>query len=311
MPPQNLSAQSGDGSISLTWDPVTGAQGYHLYYATEPVLDPSNIGAFDGWGIVEEITSPYLLDGLTNGTVYYAVVIAVAGSAESPASSEVSAMPVLSPNIATGLLNDTGIDWCTDGSSNFLDCPVAGYEGQDGDHGAGGFDFTKLGSVGESLSASATEWSCVLDNRTGLIWEVKEDDSSHLRYQGHTYTWYNPDSNTNGGNAGTEDGGGVCTGIEPCNTHAYVQAVNAQSLCGANDWRLPGAEELLGITHKGRMLPAIDTDYFPNTESQTYWTSSPFAGNDNFAWNVTFSVGDEGSSGKLNSNRVRLVRGGH
>ena len=68
--------------------------------------------------------------------------------------------PLAQAQQATRPLNDTGIDWCADVSQNNLDCPVQGYEGQDGDHGrdalarkgqlqkigggAAGFDFTKL-----------------------------------------------------------------------------------------------------------------------------------------------------------------------
>ena len=36
-----------------------------------------------------------------------------------------------------------------------------------------GLSFTKISTLGEEVAASATSWSCVKDNITGLIWEVK------------------------------------------------------------------------------------------------------------------------------------------
>ncbi|SYZ81278.1 Uncharacterised protein [Vibrio paracholerae] len=80
-----------------------------------------------------------------------------------PPSGEISAFAATQP------LNDTGIDWCADGSQNNLDCPVQGYEGQDGDHGrdalarsgqlqkVGGGDFTKLDNSGNPLPESASD----------------------------------------------------------------------------------------------------------------------------------------------------------
>ncbi len=50
-----------------------------------------------------------------------------------------------------------------------------------------GFDFTKLGVNGTALSiqnatwatgSTGTKWSCVLDNTTGLVWEIKTDNGS-------------------------------------------------------------------------------------------------------------------------------------
>ena len=37
-------------------------------------------------------------------------------------------------------------------------------------------DYTKLDAQGNELPKSASSWSCVLDNRSGLVWEVKTND---------------------------------------------------------------------------------------------------------------------------------------
>jgi len=226
------------------------------------------------------------------------------------------------PPTATGKLNDTGITTCSNNSQNGLPCPVSGFPGQDGEHGrdalaaagllqkvgggSAGFDFTKLDDNGNPLPASATAWSCVKDNHTGLIWEEKA--TSGLRSMSHTYTWYNPDSNTNGGNPGVQNGGS-CSGSS-CDTHGYVQAVNAQGLCGANDWRMPAREELRGIVDYSRISPAIDTAYFRRTPLSWYWSASPYAGSVHNAWDVLFYVGFYLTPNKTNLRHVRLVRGG-
>ena len=224
-------------------------------------------------------------------------------------------------------LNDTGIDWCGDGSRNFRACPVDGYpwqdaqDGRDATHnddsdGHAGFSFTKLDANGNPLPSTATHWSCVRDNVTGLVWEVKTDDGG-LRDKDWTYSWYNPDSATNGGFAGYADYGDNCYDASRCDTHKFVADVNARGLCGARDWRLPNVRELLSIVANDRVQPAIDTRYFPNTQPfGAVWSSSPDAYHSGYAWYVEFHDGDfyDGNSlnpyDKYDGHYVRLVRGG-
>ncbi|WP_288985915.1 DUF1566 domain-containing protein [uncultured Pseudoalteromonas sp.] len=234
------------------------------------------------------------------------------------------------PTTTTGKLNDTGITWCADSNNNNLDCPVTGYEGQDAEYGRdaeakagtlekvgggnGGFDFTKLDASGNDLPESASVWSCVRDNHTGLIWEVKTDDGG-LHDKNDTYNWYNPDSNTNGGHPGhQDDDGNICYGYDAnneasyCNTHAYVERVNTQSLCGASDWRMPTRLELMGIVDNGTKKPAIDMGYFPQTQLSWFWSSSPYVVNGG-VWYVGFGNGYVGYGGTKDfNNYVRLTR---
>lgn len=218
-------------------------------------------------------------------------------------------------------LNDTGIVNCGDDGYNEWFCPVATHPGQDAEYGRdvthydnsdghAGFNFTKLDDRGNPLPASATNWSCVKDNVTGLIWEVKTDDGG-LQDKDWSYSWYNPDNNTNGGYAGWENGG-YCPG-GGCNTYAYVQAVSVLGLCGASNWRMPTIKELVNITSLDRFSPSIDTDYFPMTVDNLYWSSSPEAGGGdyfpNFAWSLDFEDGDNNGTYKPEGNKVRLVRG--
>lgn len=240
-------------------------------------------------------------------------------------------------------LNDTGITWSGHATSgNAATCDPAYPAGQDchygrdaaaaaGDltkigAGAAGFDFTKISNSGNPLPASATlgtgpdDWACTRDNVTGLVWEVKLNDVAHLRHMGHTYTWYDTDAATNGGADGSI-GSNTCNSTlaaapynNQCNTQHYVAAINALSgaerLCGATDWRMPTVKELEGIVDFGRVNPAIDPDYFPNTPSSVVWSGSPYADSSNLAWYVVFSSGFAGNGYRSSKYHVRLVRGG-
>lgn len=182
-----------------------------------------------------------------------------------------------------------------------------------------GFDYTKIGHNGTPLAiqnatwnytgseAAGTQWDCVKDNVTGLFWENKSDDYG-LRDIDWSYVWYDSNSATNGGGAGTESGGS-CFQSGRCDTEKYVADVNAASLCGFNDWRLPSKNELNGLIDYGRTRPSIDIGFFPNTRAGRFWSSSIYAYNTDYAWYVTFVDGSDSPDIKLNSNSVRLVRG--
>ncbi len=125
------------------------------------------------------------------------------------------------------------------------------------------------------LPASASSWDCVKDNVTGLIWEVKTGDSG-LHSISNSYTWYEPDNSRNGGIAGTQNGGRCIDSA--CDTFGYVQAVNAQGLCGSSNWRMPTVEELMGILRLDDEHCAVDREYFPNVcgHNRFFWTSTVF-----------------------------------
>ncbi len=218
-------------------------------------------------------------------------------------------------------LNDTGIDkggnypsgnndTCTGETIAAQDCS----HGRDVTHnddsdGHAGFSFTKLDASGIDLPPLASTWSCVRDNVTGLVWENKTDDGG-LQDADHTYTWYNPDPATNGGNAGAQNGGG-CNGSD-CDTHGYVQAVNAlpQALCGFRDWRMPWREELRSIVDYSQVILSIDAAYFQfQRDYLGTWSGSPSAYDSDEAW---VGIGDDriNNNRSSNLNRVRLVRSG-
>ncbi len=193
----------------------------------------------------------------------------------------------------------------------------------DDNDGATGFSFVKLDSTGQPLPDSATQWSCVKDQVTGLIWEVKTQPDGTVGNAGlhdgdDSYRWYSTDSSHNAGASGYDAADfNYCFGYQAgnpasyCNTQAFVARVNAEGYCGRSDWHLPNRRELRSIVHHGRAYPAIDTDYFPHIAYNHYWLNAPVAENagENWKWarSIDFRTGTSGNKERYTNLPVRLV----
>lgn len=167
--------------------------------------------------------------------------------------------------------------------------------------------YTKLSSAGNPLPDSATSWIMIKDNVTGLIWEVKRNMDGISNYDDpndadNTYTWYDSNPNTNGGDAGTPGNG--------TNTEAFINAMNHAHFGGYSDWRLPTIKELAYLSDTSNTNPSINTNYFPNTVSSWYWSSSTSANYPYHAWGVGFRHGHDSYNHKYFHGYVRAVRGG-
>ncbi len=258
-----------------------------------------------------------------------------------PALILVSVFALCATVVRAAGLPDTGQDLCDNGSNVLVDCTSANmgdaatYPRQDGRFGrdakatagtltkigggAAGFDYSKIANNGSDLGAgvgvalgdSPTDWACTRDNITGLTWEVKVNNASHLRYMNWIYSWYNSDGSTNGGNPGTASGTTNCKTTGRCDTEKFVADVNAAALCGFNDWRMPTLRELLTLAHVGTQNPSIDTTYFPNTIAWAFWSGSSYGGSPAvLAAAGIFDNGDAAGGRKdLSWFYVRLVRG--
>ena len=84
---------------------------------------------------------------------------------------------------------------------------------------------------------------------------------------------------------------------------------------GSYGWRLPTPKELLSIVDNGRYDPAINTDLFPGTNDEWFWTSTDFVSTDEAdkdkKWFVRFDKGFLSHKAKTESEKmhVRCVRG--
>lgn len=77
------------------------------------------------------------------------------------------------------------------------------------------------------------------------------------------------------------------------------------------DWRLPTVEELLTIVDFGKVAPALDSTFFPNTEVDinfNYWTSSTYSPTPSLRLAVDFRSGSVSTMDPSNSFTSGLVR---
>ena len=166
--------------------------------------------------------------------------------------------------------------------------------------GHGGFDFTKLDANGAALAVDASSWSCVRDNHTGLVWEVKDTVLNSIHNQNNTYRW----------------GGKTSRLIATYGTQYYdwdtlIDGSNlGAGLCGFSDWWVPSVEELRSIVNYNESSPSIDTGYFPNTIASLYWSASPRSRMSLQAWAMDFNSGFDRRLDRTDEYPVRLVRGG-
>lgn len=157
--------------------------------------------------------------------------------------------------------------------------------GEDSDYTINPPSYTKLDAQGKPLPDSATSWSMIKDNVTGLIWENKTDDGL-IHDKDNTYSWI--DAHT-----------------------IFIARLNNEKFGGFSDWRLPTIKELSMIVDRGACSnPAINQKYFPNTMSSLYWSSTTYAGLTDSAWCVNFGYGSVHNDSKSSSYYVRGVRGG-
>jgi len=91
--PQNVAAIPASTSVTLSWNPVSGATSYNIYYATEANIIIANIASFDDGTRIQNASSPRVINTLRNDETYYFVVTAVNANGESLASMEVTATP--------------------------------------------------------------------------------------------------------------------------------------------------------------------------------------------------------------------------
>jgi len=89
LPPLSLRASAVGSEITLSWDSVMGASGYHLYVAYDPAVTMDNFSTLAGGRRIANVTSPYVLSGVSN-RIHFLAVSAVANGIEGPSSASVA-----------------------------------------------------------------------------------------------------------------------------------------------------------------------------------------------------------------------------
>ena len=164
-------------------------------------------------------------------------------------------------------------------------------------------EMQKISNDGEILALDAEDWPCVVDHESSLVWEVKSAEEG-VQYALNTYTWFDGESGRDNGTFSKN-----CYWGKNCNTLSFINDINKANLCSYSDWRLPTLDELNSIVdYYGESDTLIDTNFFPNTQMNTYWTSSSVVSNPSLAYEVPFFYGGSIARDKTIDTFVRLVR---
>jgi Protein of unknown function (DUF1566) len=98
--------------------------------------------------------------------------------------------------------------------------------------------------------------------------------------------------------------------------HTWLGALQATSqlppnpVAGMSSWRLPNDSELLSLVERACTQPAINSQWFPSTPPNWFWSSTPGSGQSDDAWYADFGDGDGYSGYKNDLAFVRFVRTG-
>ena len=131
-----------------------------------------------------------------------------------------------------------------------------------------------------TIQTSGLPGGVVLDNATGLSWATGTDGAG-CNF-GETTDW----------------------------SSAVAWGANLE-FAGHTDWRLPNVQELYTIVDLSVANPAVDPQFFPNTHSAYYYSSTTYINMLSNVWMVSFDTGAVNNLGKYSADRnVRAVRGG-
>ena len=208
--PDNLSASGANNTITLTWNSVSGATSYTLYWDNVSGIDNSDTA-------ITSITNDnYTHNNMDNGSTYYYKVAAVNSSGTGTLSSVASA--ILSANIQGSETNEGHTYALTSGTMNWAAAATAAAS-------AGGYLVTlntkaenvwlynKFGNFG---GTARDLWIGCKDNVTEGTWYwyngttsndggVSDNISSGSKWPDGTNKWHTNEPN----DSGTEDCGSI------------------------------------------------------------------------------------------------------
>lgn len=252
--PTGVAADAGDGQVTISWNAVTGADSYNLYWGTSPGVTKTTGTKITG------VTSPYTHTGRTNGVTYYYVVTAENAYGESVESSEVSGTPTANAGGGVIQLPKTGQNTCYDTAGNVIDCTGTGQDGE-----------IQAGVSWPSPRFTDNGDGTITDNLTGLMW-LKDGNCFGLR------TWQSAldmvaDFSSNPGTYGCTDYTATYTDWRLPNVNELESLVNAGESNTAT-W--------------------LNGQGFTNVQPYDYWSSTSSEYNDQVALHFDIGYGDVG-----------------
>ncbi len=169
-------------------------------------------------------------------------------------------------------------------------------------------DLSKVDQEGVIVEDDVLEWSCIMDNKTTLMWEVKSAvGGGNINDASYVYSWFKANSADFNGHGVTENGG-ICADSRNCDTEKFVEVMNQRGWCGYSDWRMPTRLELQSIVNYSQAIPAVEIQFFPYAQNSYYWTADIDIDDLESAWMVNFLYGNIYVNLTSIPRVVRLVR---
>lgn len=243
---------------------------------------------------------------------------------DNASNSESDTVNITVNPLNLGSLHDSGVIECY-GATDVVPCNNVDYPNQDADTGRDSvrdaidksgsgdktFDFTKFDINGDELPSDSLVFSCVRDNFTGLVWEVKVDNASPQYSELHgVENYYSIDD--------TLPGQTTCSNVGSCGSETFIEEVNDSTFCGGANWRLPTYLELIQILDYGELDQSnlFPTDFFPNSPDAAtlnhlfYWVSeiNIEGENESLQWVIDLRTGDDSAISISKGAYIRLVR---
>lgn len=140
--------------------------------------------------------------------------------------------------------------------------------------------FRKLDSNHRTLAKTASNWSCVSDVITGLMWENKTNNGKRWWNARYTNTTNTNNPPTARGSCVYSREAGKMVKDPSCHTEGYVEYINSlqngAGLCAYNDWRMPSVTEMKTILLSTKPAPFfINSTFFPHSQMKNIWTGTP------------------------------------
>ncbi len=243
-PPTVVTVAAADGKATISWDDVSGAASYNIYWSTT-----SGVSKTSYTGKITDATSPYPHTGLTNGTNYYYVLTAMNSYGESSESNQVSATPqatdTTSPNNPTSITcygNSNKAAVLTPDNWYSYDTPYFEWNGSsDNGSGVAGYyvylgidaaaDPTTSGTY--QTSANYTVGSVLTSGSTYYLLIKANDNAGNIASSTYTAFTYRYDStgpnNTTGGNF-------IDSGASSTNSTAVTLTLSATDNAGVRGY---------------------------------------------------------------------------